>query len=1637
MTAVILFLMPSEMYGQAPNLGTTANFVLFTGVGAITNGATPIYLTHLTGNLGSNSGAATGFGNVDGVLHSGNATTATALADLTIANTMLDTTTPTFHPSSSTLGGGDTLVPGVYAYGGAGTLNGNLYLDAGGNPNAVFIFQFPGLNTFDPTANSKVILINGAQACNVFWKVGGAFGSIAAGTNVTFRGTIVCNRAINLYSGDTLEGRALSTTGAITVSGTGGVVAFTPIGCGSAVLTGPAFPTLGATKTYALFSSNGAVTNAGVSHILGDVGAMTAAPTGFGTAIMTGAIHFADASATAASGDLSTLYNYLNALSYDIELLRPDLFGHNLVLTPHTYLLNAATDLTDTVILDAQGDVNAVFVFQIMGAFNALTGSKVKLINGTKAKNVFWKVTGATTVFTNSVFNGSIIGGGGASAIQLNTLTNFNGSAMTTNGAVTINNATITADVMPVAGPLTGDSTVCIGANDTLSGVDTGGVWSASNSHATVSTRGIVTGVTAGLDTIRYIVNNAFGSDTSVITIRVKPNPVAGPITGPLSVCIGSTITLSGADSAGIWSRSNANATISSSGVVTGVSAGIDTMTYIVTNTCGSNTASKAITINPAVSAGTIAGPSVVCTGNTITLTDAVTGGTWSATNTHASVLGGVVTGVSSGTDTVRYIVTGACGTDTATKIITINPSPNAGSISGPATVCAGSVITLTDAAAGGIWTASNTNATVVGGLVTGVTTGIDTIIYSVTNSCGTAIATKAITVNPLPNAGTITGASSVCTGTSTTLTDAAAGGTWSASNTHATVIGGVVTGITPGLDTIAYTVTNSCGTDIATKTVNVISTPNAGVITGASTVCVASSTTLSDAITGGTWSATNTTATVTGAGVVTGVSAGIDTIRYTVVTGCGADTATKIITVNPLPNAGTITGASSVCTGTSTTLTNAAAGGTWSASNTHATVIGGVVTGITPGLDTIAYTVTNSCGTDIATKTVTVIATPNAGVITGASTVCVASSTTLSDAITGGTWSATNANATVTGAGVVTGVSAGIDTIRYTVVTGCGADTATKIITVNPLPNAGTITGASSVCVASSITLTDASTGGTWSATNTNATVSGTGVVTGVAAGIDTIVYTVTNSCGTDVTSKTITINPLPNAGTISGPSNVCISSTVTLTDGISGGTWSVTNTNATVAGGIITGISAGIDTVKYAYTNTCGTDIATYEVKVNALPVLTSTITPAAICDSSVFAYTPVSDSTIATFAWTRAITSGISNAAGSRTGNISEPLFNTTNSPVSVLYNYVTSAHGCTTSQNIAVTVNPTPKLVGVLSGTACSGSSFTYAATSTVSGTTLTWTRAAVTSISPATGAGTGDVNETLTNGTTAAINVVYVYTLSANGCSFVQHVVVSVNPTPGNPVISISAPSAVCKGTMYQNFGTTAPAAGIQYHWSAINATVWATGSNGQNSIVSFPNTGTAYVVLSTNLLSFPCMSSTSYTVNVSTSVSSVPVVTYFQYHFVCTPNNEGSYQWGYDDLTTLDSTKLNGEINQDYLNVSPDFAHKAYWAMTNMNGCNQKTYYRIPAAIENVNAVEATIDVFPNPATATISVNINTISSDNILVEVRDMTGQKLSTVAAVNNTATVDVAAFAAGMYMVTCYKDGVTIGTTKFIKN
>lgn len=806
-----MLLFPALCYGQVITLGTARNFVLFTSVGAVTNSGTT-YLTKLTGNVGSNSGSSTGFGNVDGGMHDGDVVSGAAQTDLNIAYIQLNTATPTSALAAG-LGGGQTLVAGVYSIPTAATLNGDIILNAQGNSNAVFIFQING--GFSTGTNAKVKLINGALACNVYWKTEGA---VSIGTASTIRGTIVAhNAAIAFGALDSLEGRALSTGGAITLNS---LTAFTPLGCGSPVLTGPVAPTLGVVGSFALFTSIGPVSNGGAtSYITGDIGSNLGSVTGYNPLFVNGTIHTPPNATTAAAATaLTAAYGQLNALPIDITLLYPAIFGHNLVLTPHTYLLNAATTLTDTLYLNAQGNPNAVFVINVHGALNTIAGAKVRLINGTQSKNVYWKVNGGVNLANNTVFHGTVIASSGA--IDITSGAKFYGRALTTTGAITTTGDSINAPVLATTGTITGDSTVCVGSTIQFTGVDTPGVWSATNARATVSSTGLVTGISPGMDTILYSVTNNFGTVTTSRTITVMPMPNAGTISGPSAVCIGSGITLTTSGTGGTWSASNPSATVAG-GMVAGISQGLDTIMYTVTNSCGTAVATKTVMVNPVPDVANTP-DQTVCNGEptvAVIFTGTVPGTTYSWSNNNTSIglpasgTGNIPSFTAINTSLIATVATiivtpsaNGCTGTSRSFTITVKPSANAASITNQ-TVCNGApttAVNFTGTVAGTTFTWTNDNITTGLPAISGTgiipvflgtnstnVPNVSTITVTPTaNGCAGPSKTFTITVNPTPNVAPVAN-QVLCNGEATTAvvyTGTVAGTAFSWTNNNSSI---------------------------------------------------------------------------------------------------------------------------------------------------------------------------------------------------------------------------------------------------------------------------------------------------------------------------------------------------------------------------------------------------------------------------------------------------------------------------------------------------------------------------------------------------------------------------------------------------------------------------------------------------------------------------------------------------------------------------------------------------------------------------------------------------------------------------------------------------------------------------------
>ena len=212
MVAATLTLIPSAAraaIGTPVPLGAASTFAVLAGAGVTNTGATT-----LGGDIGSfPTTSITGLGTitlVDGADRSGSAVTEQAKTDLVSAYNAASAQSP--DPLGGVELAGLTLEPGVYDTGGVIELNGNLTLDANGDPNAVFVFQ--SLSTLLASAASSITFIDGATACNLYWRVPTS-ATIEAGSQ--FAGTILAEMTISFGDGATLQGRALAQSGEVTM----------------------------------------------------------------------------------------------------------------------------------------------------------------------------------------------------------------------------------------------------------------------------------------------------------------------------------------------------------------------------------------------------------------------------------------------------------------------------------------------------------------------------------------------------------------------------------------------------------------------------------------------------------------------------------------------------------------------------------------------------------------------------------------------------------------------------------------------------------------------------------------------------------------------------------------------------------------------------------------------------------------------------------------------------------------------------------------------------------------------------------------------------------------------------------------------------------------------------------------------------------------------------------------------------------------------------------------------------------------------------------------------------------------------------------------------------------------------------
>ncbi|NOU48290.1 MAG: DUF3494 domain-containing protein [Bacteroidales bacterium] len=670
----ILLLIPKLNFGQAPTLGTTSGFALFTAVGAFTNDGA----SYVTGDIGTNVGEFTGFppGTVVGEIHVADPVSVQAAIDVDVAYSALFATTCDVV-IGTTLGNGQVLSPNVYCLGAASTLTGDLILDGQDNPDALFIIKIDG--ALSTSTYSNVILINSASLCNVYWQINGFFD---LGENATFSGTVIANGAITLLEGSSLSGRGLSRGGAIALHNNVVTIGSLPE---AATITAE-----GATT----FCEGESVTISGNIDGTWNTGATTASIT------------------VSASGD----YYVTNTNGCGSVTSNHIIVTVNPLPTAATITADGATAFCEGESVTLSGNINGIWStgattasitvsasgdYYVTNTNDCGTVTSNHIIVSTDVPPIASIITaGGETTFCEGArvkLYGNIGGVWNTGATTDSIIVSVSGDYYVTNsnscGSVTSNHIIVTVNPLPVASIITagGETTFCEGANVILSG-NVGGVWNTGATTASIT-------VTTSGDYFVINTNNCGTVTSNHIVVTVNPLPVASVITadGSTTFCEGENVMLSG-NVGGVWNtgETTASITVAESG------------DYFVTNAndCGSATSNHIlVTVNPLPDA-TTGSDNAICVGNSVTLgASPISGHTYlwiPATGLSSAVIANpVASPVVTTTYTLTETVTATACQNSNAVTVTVNTAPFITVEPSDQTACVGSSVSFTITATG------------------------------------------------------------------------------------------------------------------------------------------------------------------------------------------------------------------------------------------------------------------------------------------------------------------------------------------------------------------------------------------------------------------------------------------------------------------------------------------------------------------------------------------------------------------------------------------------------------------------------------------------------------------------------------------------------------------------------------------------------------------------------------------------------------------------------------------------------------------------------------------------------------------------------------------------------------------------
>ena len=238
---------------------------------------------------------------------------------------------------------------------------------------------------------------------------------------------------------------------------------------------------LGTAGSYSVLGGQ-SVSNTGTSTLSGNVGVNPGTSIiGFPPGITGGVIHAADAHSLQAQSDLTTAYNNAAGQAFDASV-GAELGG--LTLTPGVYNAASSTQITGPLTLNAQGNPDAVFIFQIGSSLTTATSSSVVLLNNAQSCHVFWQIGASATLGTGSSFVGTIMA---LTSVTANTGATVQGRALARNGSVTLDTNVFTNDTCATAtSPPPSSATPTVTPTSTTTGTPTSAATDTQGNRGTL-----------------------------------------------------------------------------------------------------------------------------------------------------------------------------------------------------------------------------------------------------------------------------------------------------------------------------------------------------------------------------------------------------------------------------------------------------------------------------------------------------------------------------------------------------------------------------------------------------------------------------------------------------------------------------------------------------------------------------------------------------------------------------------------------------------------------------------------------------------------------------------------------------------------------------------------------------------------------------------------------------------------------------------------------------------------------------------------------------------------------------------------------------------------------------------------------